>query len=235
MSVLELERVTRRVRGGLGRVLLREVSLRLEAGELVAVWGARDGGCASLLRVAAGIEPADSGGVRFAGSSLRGRGELLGRGIGYCPRGARASEARAVLDELLVCQLAHGVGRRLARRHALAALERVGAAGCAARERAELDGAEAVRVQIACALVLSPRLLIAEEPTAAVDVLARDSILELLRSLADDDGLAVLIGSGEATALAGADRALSLADGVLRGSAVPELAPVVRLRGRASA
>ncbi len=83
--------------------------------------------------------------------------------------------------------------------------------------------------------MLSPSLLVVENPTGGVDLLARDSILALLRSLADEDGMAVLIGTGDATALAGADRALSLTDGVLRGSAFPELAPVVELRRRASA
>lgn len=248
-GVLELERVTRSARGGAHeRLLLRDVSLQVHAGELVAVWGAlkgapraggpagwRESGCSTLLRVAAGIERPDGGVVRFDGRPLRGRaGDMLGRGIGFCHAPLRAQEARAVLDELLVGQLARGVPRRLARRRALAALERTGAESCAARELAELDGAEAVRAALARALVLAPRLLVVDDPARGVDPSARDAILALLRSLADEDGLALLVGVGDATALAGADRALSLADGVLRGATVPELAPVVELRRRAS-
>ena len=74
-----------------------------------------------------------------------------------------------------------------------------------------------MRVALARALALEPSLLVIDEPTRGVDLLERDAILALLRSLADE-GIAVLISTGEATALAGADRALSLADGELRGS-----------------
>jgi len=239
VSVLELQRVVRRARGGAHeQVLLREATLALQAGELVAVWSPREGGRRALLRIAAGVERPDSGVVRFAGEPLRGRpGELLGRGIGFGPAAARGREARAVLEELTLAQLAHGVPRRTARRQALDALERTGAAGCGARELAELDGAQAARVSLAQALVLDPSLLVLEDPVKGVDLLARDTILALLRSLADG-GLAVLFGTGEATALSGADRVLSLTDGVLRGTEPPaaaELAPVLPLRRRAGA
>jgi len=236
MSLLELERVGRSVRQGAHeRVVLRDVSLQLESGELLAVWGVRHSGRSMLLRVAAGIEPADSGVVRFAGQALSARcGEMLGKGIAYCSNAAGSGEAHEVLDELMMGQLARGVPRALSRARAVAALERAGAERCGARASHELDRAEAVRVRIAGALVLAPSLLVIEEPTRAVDLLERDAILALLRSLADE-GLAVLMSAGEATALSGADRALALTNGVLRGSVTPELAPVLTLRARARA
>jgi energy-coupling factor transporter ATP-binding protein EcfA2 len=234
VSLLELENVRRSVRRGAHeQVVLRDVSLRLEAGELVAVWGARHSGRSMLLRVAAGIEPADSGVVRFDGRALSaGSGEMLGEGIAYCRNAASSAEADGVLDELVLSQLARGVPRRLARTRALAALERAGAERCGAHAVHELDGADTARVRIAGALVAAPVLLLIEEPTSGVELLERDAILGLLRSLADE-GLAVLMSAGQATALSGADRALSLTNGVLRGSVAPELAPVLPLRARA--
>jgi putative ABC transport system ATP-binding protein len=139
-----------------------------------------------------------------------------------------------VLDELLLGQLARGVRRSLARTRAYTALARVGASDCAARVAHELDGAEELRVALARALALEPSLLVIDDPVRGVDLLQRDSILALLRSLADE-GIAVLISTDEATALAGADRAMSLSDGVLRGTRAPELAQVLPLRRRASA
>jgi energy-coupling factor transporter ATP-binding protein EcfA2 len=236
MSLLALEHVgrchrnppSRGTSGAHERTILRDVSLELDSGELVAIWGLRRCGRSTLLRIAAGIEPADSGRVCFTGQELSGAGSLvLGGGIGYC---ARASlDAPSVLDELLLGQLARGARQPLARARAYTALARVGAADCAPRALHELDGAEQLRVALARALALGPSLLVIDDPVRGVDVLQRDSILSLLRSLADE-GIAVLISTDEATALAGADRALSLADGVLRGASAPEWAQVLPLR-----
>jgi ABC-type multidrug transport system ATPase subunit len=236
MSLLELERISRRYgRGANERVVLRDVSLELHAGELVAIWGARRSGRSTLLRLAAGIEPADAGVVRFAGRDLAvGRDDVLGGGIGYCRRTSPDTEARGVLEELMVGQLTCGIHRSAARARAFAALERVGAEQCAAHPLRELNGAEAVRVTLARALAPRPSLLVIDEPTKGVDLLERDGILALLRSLADE-GVAILMSTGESTALSGADRALSLTDGELRGSLAPELAHVVPLRRQAGA
>lgn len=235
MSLLELERVTRRYRSGAHEcVVLDGVSLALDAGELLAVWGLRRSGRTTLLRVAAGVEPPDDGIVRFRGQDLGKRGDALGSGIGYCRPTHGESEARGVLDELIAGQLARGVTQRAAHVRAYGALERVDASHCAGCGLHELDGGESVRISIARALTLGPSLLVIDEPTKGVDLLERDTILLLLRSLADE-GIALLVSVGEATALSGADRALSLSDGELRGSLSPQLAAVVPLHRRASA
>jgi ABC-type multidrug transport system ATPase subunit len=236
MTLLALEHISRRLgRGAHERAVLRDVSFELDAGELVAVWGLRGSGRSTLLRVAAGIEPVDAGVVRFAGHELSAHGgAALGSGIGFCRRGFLGAEGRSVLDELMAGQLARGVPQSVARARSWAALERTGGERCAARGLPTLDGAEAVRVALARALVLGPSLLVIDEPTRGVDLLERDGILALLRSFADE-GIAVLTSTGETTGLSGADRALSLAAGELRGSLQPELAPVVPLRRQASA
>jgi ABC-type taurine transport system ATPase subunit len=235
MSLLALEHVARHRRrptsrgagGPYERTILRDVCLELDAGELVAVWGLRRCGRSTLLRIAAGIEPADSGQVRFAGRPLAGGGLALGGEIGYCARATL--DAPSVLDALLLGQLARGVRRPLARARAHTTLARVAASDCAERALHELDGAEQLRVALARALVLDPSLLMIDDPVRGVDLLQRDAILALLRSLADE-GIAVLISADEATALAGADRALSLSDGVLRGAHTAQLAEILPLR-----
>jgi ABC-type sugar transport system ATPase subunit len=231
MSLLELEHVSKRYGRGLGeRVALHDVSLALEPGELVAVWGLRRSGRSTLLRIAAGVEIPDSGIVRFAGRNVADhRNDLLGEGIGYCQRSFRPAEGRHVLDQLIVSQLARGVPQSRAGSLARNALERVGAAQCAKLSPRELNSAEGVRVAIARALALEPRLIAIDEPTLGVDLSARDGILSLLRSLADE-GIAVLASTGETPGLAGSDRALSLGKGELRGHLAPEIAAVLPLR-----
>jgi putative ABC transport system ATP-binding protein len=236
MTLLELDRVSRHHRHGAHEwVVLREVSLSLDAGELVAIWGPRRSGRSTLLRIAAGIEPVDGGAVRFAGRALSaGADGPLGHGIGYCRADAREGEAGDVLEGLILAQLAVGVSSANARSQAHEALERTGASCCCALAMHALDSGEAVRVALARALVAKPALLVIDEPVKGVDLLERDAILTLLRSLADE-GVAMLLSAGDATALAGADRALALGEGMLRGDCEPELARVVPLRRSAAA
>ncbi len=208
---------------------LRNVSLEIEPGELVTVWGRRRSGRSTLLRIAAGVEFPDTGTVRFHGDDVTNNGrEMLGSEIGFCRKSFSVNEGQFVLEHLLVGQLARGVPRPLANDRAWEALENTGVGSCAKRTPAELDAGEVVRVSIARALALQPKLLLIDEPTIGVDVLARDAILLLLRSLADG-GMAVLTSTGETTGLAGA-RALQLSEGELHGRSTRDLAPVVPLR-----
>jgi ABC-type sugar transport system ATPase subunit len=238
MSLLELRRVSKsHLRGSRSVEVLREVSLEIDAGELVAVWGLRRSGRSTLLAVAAGVDEPDAGEVLFAGVDLNGRGaRALGNGVGYCRQGVGAPHGRTVLDNVRAGLLAHG-GVPDAGLRADRALERVGVQQCSELMLADLDGAEAVRVAIACALVLGPRLLVIDEPTKGVDLLQRDEIVLLLRSLADE-GIAILVSDGDGSGLSDADRSLSLAGGELRGKTLPEagaLLSLERARGRSSA
>jgi ABC-type multidrug transport system ATPase subunit len=234
MTLLELEHVSKRHRHG-ERVALEDVSLAIEAGELVTVWGERRSGRSTLLRVASGIETPDSGIVRFVGRDLAVRGgATIADGIGYCRTSFRPSAGQSIVDLLAAGQLARGTPRSTARSHAWTALERVGAQQCAERTPEELDGEETVRVAIGRALASHPRLLAIDEPTIGVALVARDGILHLLRSLADE-GIAVLTSTGEGPGLLGADRVLSLGRGRLRGETIPELAPVTDISHRRQA
>jgi energy-coupling factor transporter ATP-binding protein EcfA2 len=230
MSLLELRRVSKsRSRGSRRIEVLREVSLELDAGEFVAVWGQRHSGRSTLLRVAAGIDLPDRGEVHFDGTELGTRGTTeLGRGVGYCHIRVGVPTGRPVTDTVRAGLLARGVAAPTAYSSAHKALERVGIERSGELLMADLDGAEAVRVAIACGLVLGPRVLMIDEPTKGVDVRERDKILLLVRSLANE-GIAVLISDGDGSALSDADRSLTLADGELRGKATPELGSLLQL------
>jgi ABC-type ATPase involved in cell division len=232
MRLLELEHVGKRYGRRPGeRVALRDVSLQIEPGELLAVLGRRRSGRSTLLRIAAGVEVPDEGVVRFAKRNLAGSAgaDVGDGGIGYCQRSFRPGEGRLVLDQIVVRLLARGASPSSAASRAHAALVRAGAERCAGVQPDDLDGAEAVRVAIARALAGNPRLLVIDEPTKGVDLLERDSILLLLRSLANQ-GVAVLMSTGETPCLSGVDRALTIAGGELHGRPRSELAPVLPLR-----
>jgi putative ABC transport system ATP-binding protein len=216
VSLLSLQGVSKRYRRGRREyVALIDVSLSIERGELVAVLGLRRSGRSTLLRIVAGLELPDDGVVRFEGEDLSLVRDVLGRRIAYCHTSFSASEGYRVVEHLAAGPLARHATPLQARREAEAALARVGASDCARMEPYELDGAESVRVAIARALTAAPSLLVIDEPTSCIDVLQRDPILDLLRSIADE-GVAVLMSTGDATCLAGVDRAFSLDEGELR-------------------
>jgi ABC-type lipoprotein export system ATPase subunit len=236
MSLLELRHVhKRRSRGGRRVVVLEDASLSVDTGELVAVWGARASGRTTLLRVAAGIDAPDAGSVHFDGRDLAARGhEPLGSEIGYCQPAFRAVPGRPASEEVIVGLLVNGIAGAEARVCAREALERVGGERLGARAFCELDGGERVRLAIARALSLQPRLLLIDEPVSGVELHQRDGILLLARSLADE-GIAVVMTVGEPTGLSGADRSLTIGDGELCASPKRELAPVLPLRARRDA
>jgi ABC-type lipoprotein export system ATPase subunit len=231
MSLLTLSGVSKRSRDGqLERVVLRDLSLSLDAGELTVVWGMRGSGRSTLLRIAAGIQAPDAGTVCFEGRDLADHGEdALGAGIGYCQKTLTPGGSQSALDLVMLSLLARGVSAQQARSRAREALERAGVAAAATAAISALDSAETVRVALARVLALAPRVLVIDDPIGGVDLLERDGILALLRRIADD-GAAVLASTGESTGLSGADRTLTLSEGQLRGPAPAELAAVLPLR-----
>lgn len=232
--MLEIEHIGKRFRHRARHVeVLRDVSLEVHAGEVVAVWGPRNSGRSTLLRIAAGIEAPDSGTVRFRGRRLLLGGGAVRHGIAYCQVMARGLEGQCVVEELIAAQLALGVRSSGARTRASEALDRAGAGHCGTRWVSELDRAEAVRVGIARAMLQEPALLVVDEPTTGVEDLERNRILDLLRSIAEE-GTAVLMSVDKGNGLFAADRALSLSEGELRGHLVPEVAQVVELPLRVS-
>jgi ABC-type multidrug transport system ATPase subunit len=233
VSLLSIEHVRLLDRESPERLLLDDICLEVDAGELVAIWGKRRSGRSSLLHLACGLAQPGGGVVRFDGRELRGP-TAIGDGIAYCSSAFRVGEAWPLERELVEVQLARGVPGRHARRRAQAALERTGARDLAGHLLRTLRGAEQVRAMLALALTSAPRLLLVDDVVAGVELVERRAILKLLRSLADD-GLAVLTSTDETSALAGADRALTLSEGRLHGRLAPALAEVVPLRASASA
>jgi ABC-type multidrug transport system ATPase subunit len=231
MSLLVLEAVSKSYRrGSREKVALCDVSLSVNAGEMVSIYGRRQSGRSTLLRVAAGIERPDSGLVRLEGRDLAERSSVgFAARIGYCQKALGSPEGETVLEQVALAVLVRGVSPSAARSRSRVVLERVDCTNLVDAQPADLNATERMRVAIARALACEPSLLVADEPTIGVDLLDRDSILLLLRSRADE-GIAVLTSAGDSAGFLGADRALSISDGRLRGELQPQAAPVIPLR-----
>lgn len=227
MSLLVIEKASKRYRRGRREyVALRDVSMSIEPGEVVAVLGSGKSGRSTLLRIAAGLERPDEGRVIFEGVEMSASAETIGRRIAFCHSAFGVLEGELMVDHVAAGLLARRVSLRDARRRAELALDRCGAAACAGLEPYELDVVERIRVALARALISSPALIVIDEPTAGVGLLDSDPLLRLLRSIADE-GVAVLLATGDAASLPGADRALLIDAGAVRGETQPTRAEVL--------
>ncbi|HXE45743.1 MAG TPA: ATP-binding cassette domain-containing protein [Conexibacter sp.] len=219
MTLLALERVSKsHWRGRHEIVVLDEVSLEVDRGELVAIFGQRAAGKTTLLRIAAGIEAPDGGSVRFEGRELAdGRFRRLGGihpRIGWVGRQAPFASGMRMLDHVAL-PLLKAVPAEKAERRATRALKRVGAGELASARWHELSDAERTLVTIAHAIVREPALLLADDPTSGLGVEERETVLGLLRSIADEQQTAVLATIPEIPDALRSHRVLSLSDGEL--------------------
>ncbi|HXE45985.1 MAG TPA: ATP-binding cassette domain-containing protein [Conexibacter sp.] len=233
MSLLALERVTKRGRRGrVSRALLRDISLDVELGQFVSVWCVDGLERAMLARVAAGVERPDDGVVKLDGVELQHAlaEERRGR-LRFVEPYSAAAAGNTVLSYVQMPLLARGAAPRHAAERAAASLARVGVSALAELCVEDLDATEQARVAVAEALASEPQIIVLDDPTRQVDLLARGSIVRLLRSIADE-GVAVLMTTSEAIGVAGVDRVLTLRDGKLRADVSAPVAEVVPLPAR---
>jgi putative ABC transport system ATP-binding protein len=226
--VLELRDVTR-VHGS-GEVAvhaLRGVSLTLAAGELVAVMGPSGSGKSTLLNVAGGLDAPSAGAVVVEGADLQqlspaALAALRRRSVGYVFQDYNLIPALTAAENVALPRELDGVGVRASRREAVAALEEVGVADAADRFPDELAGGQRQRVAIARALVGPRRLVLADEPTGALDSESGEAVLRLLRARCDA-GAAGLLVTHEARLAGWADRVVFLRDGAVVDDTGPTL------------
>jgi ABC-type lipoprotein export system ATPase subunit len=198
--------------------VLKEVSLEVEAGELVVVLAQRAQGKTTLLRVAAGMDRPARGEVLFKGQDLcrlsdRRRSALLRASIGFAEPVGPDIDLPVLAHVAVPLLAAHS--KREAYRRAVAALARVGVEQSAEQPWKNLADSERALAAIAQAIVRRPELLLVDDLTATLGIDATDRIGRLLRTIAQEDGLAVLAGVSDADATTWFDRIATLAGGEL--------------------
>ncbi len=222
MTVVELRDVTREH----GEVrALNGVSLEVSRGELVAVMGPSGSGKSTLLNVAGGLDRPTSGSVTIEGRDLatvKDLAALRRGGVGYVFQDLNLIPSLTAAENVMLPRELDGVRAGRAREEAEAVLREVGADDVAGRFPGDLSGGQRQRVAIARALVGERRLLLADEPTGALDTATGDEILRLLRERCDA-GVAVLLVTHEPRYAAWADRVVYLRDGEIADSTAVRL------------
>lgn len=196
---------------------LDDIQLTVPSGEFVAVMGPSGSGKSTLLHLAGGLDTPTSGTVRVEGSDIgrlssAGRAVLRRRHVGYVFQDFNLIPTLTAAENIALPRELDGVPRRQARRDARTALRELDLVDLMDRFPDQMSGGQQQRVAIARALVGDRRLVLADEPTGALDSATGESVLELLRQRADS-GAAVVLVTHEARHAAWADRVVFLRDG----------------------
>ena len=232
--VLELRDVTRVHGTGEAAVhALAGISLAVAPGELVAVMGTSGSGKSTLLHLAGGLDTPTTGevaveGTVLAGLSRKALAQLRRRAVGYVFQDLNLLPGLTAAENVSLPRELDGVGLRAARAEALVALEEVDVADLADRFPDDMSGGQQQRVAIARALVGSRRLVLADEPTGALDSTTGEAVMAVLRGRCDAGAAGVLV-THDARHAAWADRVVFLRDGVVVDQSV-YVAPSEALR-----
>ncbi|MCY2985480.1 MAG: ABC transporter ATP-binding protein [Planctomycetota bacterium] len=206
--------------GSVAHPALRGVSLEIQKGEFVAIIGPSGSGKSTLLHMLGGLDRPDTGDVRLEGNSISNLDEnsqtlLRRRRIGFVFQKVHLLPMLRSIENVMVPMRLDGVDLNIARPKAVEALNSVGMGNKLSNRPGELSGGEAQRVAIARALVMSPAILLADEPTGALDSANSKIVIELFRALVEEHGQTLVIVTHDATVANSADRIIKMRDGLI--------------------
>jgi putative ABC transport system ATP-binding protein len=223
-DVIRLDGVTKTYQAG-APPALADLSLEVTAGEVVAIMGPSGSGKSTLLNLIAGLDRPSSGAVTVAGRRIDTLGEsglarFRARHVGIVFQFFNLLDDLTVEDNVLLPAQLAGASRRTARARAAELLTRLSLEPHANDYPARLSGGQRQRVAIARALVNSPELLLADEPTGALDTATGEEIGQLLQELNEAGQTLVLVTHDPALAERYAARTIAIVDGHLAGTRV---------------
>ena len=200
--------------------VLQGVDLRVMRGEVVALVAPSGAGKSTLLHIAGLLDTPDAGSVQIGGADMAGlsdrrRTAIRRADVGFIYQFHHLLPEFSALENIVLPQLANGVGKAQAQARAMDLLTRVGIAARADHRPAALSGGEQQRVAFCRALANAPRLLLADEPTGNLDPATSDQVFDTLMDLVRGTGLSALIATHNLDLAARMDRVLRLDKGHL--------------------
>jgi putative ABC transport system ATP-binding protein len=236
MPMLELRDVSKVYGEGSAKVhALSKVSLTADSGQMIAVMGPSGSGKSTLLTIAGSLEEPTSGEVLVDGASLSRmsrarRARLRRRTIGYVFQDFNLLPGLTAAENVSLPLELDGLSARKARTAAMSALDGLGLGGRARNFPDQLSGGERQRVAIARAIVGERHLLLADEPSGALDSVNRDAVMRLVHE-ACKRGIAAVVVTHDAQLASWADRVVFLSDGRVTGQTVSQAGPETLLTG----
>jgi putative ABC transport system ATP-binding protein len=231
MTMIELRQVSKSYGEGDAEVhALREVSLAAIQGEMVAVMGPSGSGKSTLLTIAGTLEDPTTGEVLIGGQPVRAmskarKAQLRRRTIGYVFQDFNLLPGLTAAENVSLPLELDGLSARKARIAALRALDGLGLGTRSGHYPDQLSGGERQRVAIARAMVGERRLLLADEPSGALDSVNGEAVMRLLHSACKDRGMTAIVVTHDAQLASWADRVIFIRDGRITDQTTPALGP----------
>ncbi|MDR2894097.1 MAG: ABC transporter ATP-binding protein [Alistipes sp.] len=200
--------------------VLKGIDMSVEAGEFLSIMGASGSGKSTLLNVIGILDNYDTGEYLLDGTLVRGlsetrSAELRNRKVGFIFQSFNLISFKNAMENVALPLYYNGVPRRKRNAMAMEYLEKLGLGSHAHHLPSELSGGQKQRVAIARALISRPAIILADEPTGALDTTTSREVIEIMREVNRTDGITMLIVTHEAAVAKATDRIVYLRDGVI--------------------